>query len=74
MVSLCVTDSLETFSYYSYPYFRCRLGVSRGRLTINPFSIHTHCHRSIVPMILFISTKPIVAAFDLAASSIFYTQ
>lgn len=71
MVSLCVTDSLETFSYHSCPYFCWGLGVSGERLTIEPLSIHTYYHRSIIPMILFISTKPIVATFDLAASSIF---
>lgn len=70
-VSLCVTASLETFLYYSYPYFRCGLGVFGVKLRIEPLSIHTHSHRSIIPMILFISTKPIVVAFDLAASSFF---
>jgi hypothetical protein len=38
MVSLCVTDSLETFSYF-YPYYRCGLVVFG--LTIGPI-VYSH--------------------------------
>lgn len=41
MVSLCVTDSLETFSYHSYPYFCCSLwgvSVKDQQLTHCPFT------------------------------------